>query len=110
MSPATVTPPPGKRDRTPRRASEAVVVTIRRQGGARVMTLPPALLALLGADAGTALALAVKGGALVATPVVAPARRRYTLAELLEGAEHLPALYAGTAGALDGPAFGGEIG
>ena len=73
------------------------------------MTLPPALLAAIGADTGTAIALAVEDGRLVATPV-AHRKRRYTLAELLDGAEHLPALYADTAGALDGPPVGHEIG
>ncbi len=98
--------------RASRRASDAVVVRIRRQGGARVVTLPPALLASIGADAGTALTLSVKEGALVATPVVDSAERprRYALAELLEGAEHLPALYAETSGALGGPPVGDEIG
>ncbi|MCJ2122830.1 PbsX family transcriptional regulator [Methylobacterium sp. J-077] len=74
-------------------------VTIQRQGGTHVMTLHPAILAAIGAGTGTTLTLAVKDGSLVATAIPAP-KRRYTLAELLEGAEHLPALYADTAGAL----------
>ena len=73
------------------------------------MTLPPAVLSAIGADTGTDLTLTVRDGALIATPV-AKQKRRYTLAELLDGAEHLPALYAETAGALEGPPVGNEIG
>ena len=95
-------------------ATKTIVVKVRRQGGARVMTIPPVLLASLGADEGTELAVDVKGGKLVAEPVVpepasAP-RRRYTLAELLQGAEHLPEIYASVAGALNGEPIGNEIG
>ena len=89
------------------------VMKVRRQGGARVVTLPGALLDRIGAGVGTALALDVRGGAIVATPILEPtpaAGRRYTLAELLVGAEHLPALYGVVAGALDGEAMGQEMG
>ncbi len=37
-------------------------------------------------------------------------RRRFTLSELLQGAEQLPVLYAGVRGALDGPPVGAERG
>ncbi|GJE70543.1 hypothetical protein [Methylorubrum podarium] len=36
--------------------------------------------------------------------------RRFTLAELLVGAEHLPKLHAALKGALDGPSIGAELG
>lgn len=91
----------------------AVVSRVRRQGGARIITLPPAILAQLDADTGTAFALSVRDGAIVATPVpeAAPTpRRRYSLDELLVGAEHLPEIYAGVAGALDGDPVGDEAG
>lgn len=101
-------PTAGKAPRT-KKTHHTTVVTVRRQGGARVVTLPPAVLSAIGADTGTDLTLAVQDGALIATPV-AKRRRRYTLAELLDGAEHLPALYADTAGALEGPPVGNEIG
>lgn len=89
------------------------IVKVRRQGGARIVTLPAALLARIGADAGSSLALDVKGGAIVARPVAdaPPAqRRRYTLSELLVGADQLPDLYRGVEGALDGDPVGNEIG
>lgn len=91
----------------------STIVKVRRQGGARIVTLPSALLARIGADAGTALSLDVKGGAIVAKPVQdvpASGRRRYKLSELLVGAEQLPELYRGVEGALDGDPIGNEIG
>lgn len=90
------------------------IVKVRRQGGARIVTLPSALLARIGADAGTSLSLDVKGGAIVAKPVPEEAssahRRRYKLSELLVGAEHLPDVYRSVEGALDGDPVGNEIG
>ncbi|MCJ2093629.1 PbsX family transcriptional regulator [Methylobacterium sp. J-072] len=109
MPAAKRTPRTKTNAKPPTQTSTTTVVTVRRQGGARVMTLPPAVLAAIGADTGTDLTLAVQDGTLVATPV-AKRKRRYTLAELLEGAEHLPALYADTAKALEGPPVGDEIG
>jgi antitoxin ChpS len=86
------------------------IMKVRRQGGARIVTLPSSLLDRIGADVGTSLALDGRDGAIVATPVSEPARRRYTLDELPEGAEHLLDLDARTAGALDDPSVGDEIG
>ncbi|WP_246697298.1 AbrB/MazE/SpoVT family DNA-binding domain-containing protein [Rhizobium sp. G21] len=42
---------------------------IRRQGGAAVFSIPPALLKMLGVDVGAELTLVVDNGALVATPL-----------------------------------------
>ncbi|KQT93201.1 PbsX family transcriptional regulator [Methylobacterium sp. Leaf469] len=86
---------------------------VRKQGGARIITLPPTILAQVGADTGAAFALSVRDGAIVATPVpdvAAALPRRYTLDELLVGVEHLPEVYAGVAGALDGEPVGNEAG
>lgn len=91
----------------------ATIMKVRRQGGARIVTLPAALLDRIGAGVGTSLALSVMNGAIVAKPVVEldePRRRRYTLDELLAGAENLPDLYAGVTGALEGGPLGHEIG
>lgn len=91
----------------------ASVSRVRKQGGARIITLPAAILAQVGADTGAAFAFSVRDGAIVATPVpdaAAAPRRRYTLDELLVGAEHLPEVYAGVAGALDGDPVGNEAG
>ena len=70
-----------------------VTTKIRRQGGAAVMTIPPALLKMLGLEIGEQLTLEVDNGALVASPV-RPEKKRFTLAELLEGAEEVAALNA----------------
>lgn len=108
--------PQVKKRAPPKRSTKKLMVMIRRQGGARIMTIPPAVLASLGADEGTELVIDVKGGKLVAEPVApelepAPVpRRRYTLDELLQGAEYLPALYASVSGALNGEPVGNEIG
>ncbi len=91
----------------------ATMVKVRRQGGARIVTLPAALLARIGADTGTTLAVEVEDGALIAKPVPEPSnagRRRYTLDELLIGAEQLPDLYRAMQGALEGGPDGDEIG
>lgn len=68
----------------------ANTVKIRRQGGATVFSIPPALMKMMGADVGTELTLSVDNGSLVATPTVP--RKRYTLVELLEGAYEMTAL------------------
>ncbi|MCD7110267.1 PbsX family transcriptional regulator [Rhizobium sp. DKSPLA3] len=80
---------------------------IRRQGGATVFSIPPALLKMLGADVGTELALVVDNGALVATPV--KTRKRYTLAELLEGADEMVALNKQAAAWETGAPVGNEV-
>lgn len=63
---------------------------IRRQGGATVFSIPPALLKMLGVEVGAELTLDVNNGSLVATPK--QGKKRYTLAELLEGADEMAAL------------------
>ena len=87
----------------------AVRSKIRRQGGAAVMTIPPALLKLLDVDVGAQVALSVADGKLVAQPMKT-VRRRYSLSELLEGSESVAALNAETAWAREGDPLGREIG
>ncbi|MFT3818335.1 MAG: antitoxin [Rubrivivax sp.] len=55
--------------------------TLRAVGGSVSVTLPRQLLRTLGLDAGASVAVSVEDGCLV----LAPARPRYSLAELLEG-------------------------
>ena len=86
----------------------SVVSKIRRQGGAAVMTIPPALLKLMQAGIGTDMALSVSEGELVAKPVT-PARKRYSLDELLVGADAMAELNAETAWAREGGAVGREL-
>ena len=85
-----------------------VTSKIRRQGGAAVMTIPPALLKLLDIDVGAKVTLSVEDRKLVARPAT-PARRRYSLKELLEGGEAVERLNADVAWARDGDPVGREI-
>ncbi len=84
----------------------AVTSRIRKQGGAAVMTIPPALLKLMDMDIGTQVVLSVEKGSLVARPA---ARKRYSMAELLKGSEAMKRLNAEAAWAQDGDAVGHEI-
>lgn len=68
-----------------------VTTKIRRQGGAAVVTIPPALLKLMGTEVGSELALEIENGNLVATPVRGQ-KKRYSLAELLEGSDEMAEL------------------
>jgi antitoxin ChpS len=88
----------------------SVTSKIRRQGGAAVITLPPTLLKLLHLDVGAQLELNVVDGELIARPVVESARKRYSLAELLEGSEEMVELNKQTASAREGDAVGRELG
>lgn len=80
---------------------------IRRQGGAAVFSIPPALLKMLGVDVGAELTLVVDKGALVATPL--KPKKKYTLAELLEGSDEMIELSRQAAGWDTGAPVGNEI-
>ena len=86
----------------------SVTSRIRRQGGAAVMTIPPALLKLMNAGVGTEVSLSVAKGQLIAEPVKGP-RKRYSLDELLKGANAMAELNAETAWAHEGNPVGREI-
>jgi antitoxin ChpS len=86
-----------------------VTSKIRRQGGAAVMTIPPALLKLLDVEIGTQVSLSVAGGELIARPVTT-SRKRYSLNELLKGSEAIAELNAETAWAREGQPVGRELG
>ncbi len=85
-----------------------VTSRIRRQGGAAVVTIPPALLKLMDVDIGAQLSLSVADGGLVARPVK-NLKRRYRLSELLEGAEAVAELNAETEWAREGDPVGREL-
>ena len=84
-----------------------ITAKIRRQGGATVFSIPPALLKLMGAEVGTELTLSVSQGALIATP--ATPKKRYTLAELLEGADEMAELNRQQQGFQQGTPVGNEV-
>ncbi|MCZ7449996.1 AbrB/MazE/SpoVT family DNA-binding domain-containing protein [Agrobacterium rhizogenes] len=85
-----------------------VTTRIRRQGGAAVMTIPPALLKMLGLEIGEQLTLEVDNGALVASPV-RQEKKHFTLAELLEGADEVAALNASAREWDEAPPIGKEV-
>jgi len=86
----------------------SVTTKVRRQGGAAVITIPPALLKLMHTEVGDQLSLDVANGELIARPIPA-GRKRYTLSELLRGSDAMAALNAEVAAAQDGDPVGREI-
>ncbi|OYV50600.1 MAG: PbsX family transcriptional regulator [Candidimonas sp.] len=86
----------------------AVISKIRRQGGALVMTIPPTLIKLLDLNAGAQMELDVTGGKLTARPV-SPARKHYSLTELLKGSKSVARLNADTAWAREGEPVDREL-
>lgn len=87
----------------------SVTSKIRRQGGAAVITIAPTLLKLLQLEVGAQLELNVVDGELIARPVKPERPKRYTLAQLLEGAEEMSELNAQTAAAREGDRVGREL-
>src|SRR5262249_43420880 len=88
---------------------QMMTVTIRRQGGAAVMTIPSKVLRQLDIDVGSTLELEVANGALTLRP--AGARARYRLPDLLQGTSPklMSKLNAETAWARDGKPVGREL-
>ena len=86
-------------------------VSIRKQGGAAIVTIPVALLRQLNVEVGSSLDLVVTDGALTARPASPAKPRRYTLKELLRGAtpKKMAALNRQTAHARAGKAVGREL-
>jgi antitoxin ChpS len=87
----------------------AIMSKIRKQGGAAVLTIPPALLKLMELDVGAQVTLSVERGKLVAEPAMSK-RKRYSLSELLKGSAGMKKLTAEAAWAQDGELVGREIG
>jgi antitoxin ChpS len=85
-----------------------VISKIRRQGGAAVVTIPPALLKIMQLEIGDQLSLEVSDGELVVKPLKG-AKKRYRLSELLEGKEAVSGLNAELAWAMEGDPVGHEI-
>lgn len=85
--------------------------TVRKQGGAAIMTIPGEVLKSLGIDVGTELEVSVRNGAFTATPKTKPQRRRYSLRELLRGVTPatMRQLADETAWAREGDPIGREL-
>jgi len=60
-----------------------ITVSIRKQGGAAIITIPSDLLKLLNVEMGEELAMNIEKGALVARPMHKKMQKRYSLKELL---------------------------
>lgn len=86
----------------------SVTTKIRKQGGAAVVTIPPAVLKMMELEIGDQLSLEMADGELVVKPV-RNARKRYKLSELLEGKDAMSRLNADLAWAMEGDPVGHEI-
>ncbi|MEI6805565.1 MAG: hypothetical protein WCK49_03550 [Myxococcaceae bacterium] len=88
-----------------------VIVDIRKQGGAAVITIPSAILKLLCLEIGSQLELDVKNNYLTARPITKSQPKRYSLKELLKGVteESILALNNETLWAREGYVRGNEI-
>jgi antitoxin ChpS len=86
-------------------------VSIRRQGGAAVMTIPKEVLKTLDIDVGSELEVMVNGSGFTAQPKAKQARRRYSLRDLLKGAtpKAMRKLSQQTAWAREGDPLGREL-
>jgi len=84
---------------------------VRKQGGAAIVTIPSWALNLLKLKVGEPVAMEVRDGQLVMTPVSATHRKRYTTAELLRGTTQktAKAMLEDTAWAREGRAVGREL-
>ena len=84
---------------------------LRKQGGAAIVTIPPSVLKSLDLKIGTDLQMDVRDGVLVMVPVKPAKCKRYTLAELLEGAtpRAVKALNADTAWSREGLRQGRDL-
>ena len=84
---------------------------LRKQGGAAIVTIPPSVLKSLDLKIGTELRMDVRDGALVMVPAAPSKRKRYTLAQLLEGAtpKAVKALNDDTAWSREGERQGREL-
>lgn len=86
-------------------------MSLRKQGAAVIVTIPPSVLKSLDLKIGAELQMDVRNGALVIVPARPSRRKRYTLAQLLEGAtpKTVKALNDETAWAREGSAVGREL-
>jgi antitoxin ChpS len=84
---------------------------LRKQGGAAIVTIPPSVLKSLDLKIGANLQMDVRDGALVMVPAKPVKRKRYTLAQLLDGAtpKAIKALNDSTAWSREGDAVGREL-
>ena len=84
---------------------------VRKQGGAAIVTIPSSVLKSLKLKIGEPVAMEVRDGQLVMTPVAAAKRKRYTAKELLRGIgrERAKAMLDETVWVRAGRAIGREL-
>lgn len=87
-----------------------ITIQIRKQGGAAIMTIPSDVLKMLNLNIGSILELEVSKDGFIAHPVEESTRKRYTLAELLQGTtkENMKMLNKKTKWAREGKSVGRE--
>jgi antitoxin ChpS len=85
-----------------------MIVSIRQQGGAAVMTIPAEVLRKFDWRVGSQVDLSLLEDGFTVRPTVKP-RKRYHLSELLVSAEEASALADETAWAREGDAVGREL-
>lgn len=83
---------------------------IRKQGGAAIMTIPAEVLKAFNLDIGSKVTLDIAGTDLIIRPAH-PEKKRYTLAELLNGvtAENMKDILTETEWAREGHPVGREL-
>lgn len=63
-----------------------ISVKVRKQGGAAVITIPSAITRILNFGVGADLELQIQGDSLLVKPLSQGGQKRFTLAQLLQGA------------------------
>jgi antitoxin ChpS len=91
---------------TKARASIMHTTNLRKVGGSVMLTVPPAILDMLGLQEGATVAIAVDGGRLVIDPRLRP---RYTMAELLAASDFSEPLTPEEREWIDAPPVGREL-
>jgi antitoxin ChpS len=88
-----------------------IIVHIRKQGGAAIITIPSDILKMLDVQVGSILEIDVTKKGFTARPVKEVCRKRYSLAELLKGVtpKKIAALNEKTKSTREGDAVGREV-
>ncbi len=79
---------------------------LRKVGGSVMLSVPPAILEILGLQAGATVSISVDGGRLVIDP---RPRKRYTLAELLAASDYSQPQPPEEREWVDAPSVGREL-
>lgn len=88
-----------------------ITTSIRKQGGAAIITIPAQVLKMLDVNVGSKLELEVHQDEFVVRSLSPKKRKRYTMKELLRGAtsENMKKIHKSTEWFRDGDAIGREL-